>query len=221
MTGSVVNLEYQLTAFLALFFILDAFGNVPIFASLLKGVDPKTAGVLIRKACLVALIVLLVFGAVGTYIFLLFGFSLDAFRIAGGILLFVLAFEMVHGQRRRSKLTDEEIKHLMEEEELSVTPLGTPLLAGPGAISTIMIYAAPAQAGSVEDALLVLVMAALAVAVSYPIVAFAPQLMKRLGKVGAAAIPKIMGLMLAAIAVQFMVNGVIGVYCSLPTVSGC
>lgn len=217
----MVSFEYQLTAFLALFFILDAFGNIPVFASLLKDLDEKSAAVIVRKACLVALVVLLVFGAVGTYIFLVFGFTLNSFRIAGGILLFVLAFEMVHGQRRRSKLTDEEIKHLMEEEELSVTPLGTPLLAGPGAISTIMIYAAPGHAPSFEDALMVLAMAALAVAVSYPFVAFAPRLMKRLGKVGAAAIAKVMGLLLAAIAIQFIVNGVVGVYCDLASVTSC
>jgi multiple antibiotic resistance protein len=133
----------------------------------------------------------------------MFGITLYAFQIAGGILLLLLGIAQLNADRRRVK-TEEESESL-ERDDVSVFPLATPLLAGPGSISTVVLYASQAQ-GALQVSLLVVAIA-LALALSYVLLRFAPRLLNFLGRTGLNLLTRIMGIMLVAIAIQFVING--------------
>lgn len=124
----------------AIFAVVDPVGVVPFFAVLTEGMDPSTKRRIISRSCLVAVIALGFFALFGQVVFTVFGLSIPAFEIAGGVMLFAVAFEMMQGQRPNTKLTESEREETLEREDISVIPLGIPLIAGPGAITTVMIY---------------------------------------------------------------------------------
>jgi multiple antibiotic resistance protein len=168
---------------------------------------PEEKRRVILRTCLVCGGTLGFFAIFGQWIFAAFGFTLPAFRIAGGILLFGVAFEMLHGERPRSRLTQQEREETLEKEAVGVVPLGIPLLAGPGAITTVMIYMA-APVGT-EDRLFIFLGIFLVVVATYVVLHYADRMFRRIGRVGARAIGRIMGLLLAAIAVQFVIDGLL------------
>src|SRR6059036_1499492 len=138
----MVDLAFGATAMASIFAIVDPLGVVPFFSVLTEDMDAAQKQNIISKACLTATITLGVFAVFGQWIFAGFGFTIPAFKIAGGILLFGVALEMLHGERSRSRLTPQEREETLEREEVAVVPIGIPLLAGPGAITTVMIYMA-------------------------------------------------------------------------------
>src|SRR5437867_10368635 len=146
----MVDLAYGLTAMASIFAIVDPIGAVPFFAALTEDYSPKDKQVVIQRSCAVALVVLLIFGLVGQWIFLAFSITIPAFQIAGGLLLFSVGFEMLHGERPRTKATEKEHAEALERQAVGVVPLGIPLLAGSGAISTVMVYLAHASAAPVD-----------------------------------------------------------------------
>ena len=143
----------------------------------------------------------------GQWIFAAFGFTIPAFKIAGGILLFGVALEMLHGERSRSRLTPQEREETLEREEVAVVPLGIPLLAGPGAITTVMIYMAHPVADT-ADKLFVFAGILASVLAAFFLLHYADRIFKRLGRTGTRAVGRVMGLLLAAIAIQFIIDGV-------------
>src|SRR5438445_5424358 len=139
----MVDLAFGATAMASIFAIVDPLGVVPFFSVLTEGMTPVQKQDIVSKACLTATITLGVFAVFGQWIFAGFGFTIPAFKIAGGILLFGVALEMLNGERSRSRLTPQERAETLERDErdeVAVVPLGIPLLAGPGAITTVMIY---------------------------------------------------------------------------------
>jgi len=204
----MVDLAFGLAAMASIFAIVDPIGAVPFFSALTEDYSPEEKRGVIQKSCLAALVALLIFGLVGQWIFLAFSITIPAFQIAGGILLFSVGFEMLHGERPRTKTTDREHAEAMERQSVGVVPLGIPLLAGPGAISTVMVYmsqgtVAPIDKTFVFAGILVSILA------SYAALSYSDRIFKRMGRTGTLAISRILGLLLAAIAVQFMINGVI------------
>src|SRR5438094_723644 len=150
----MVDLAFGATAMASIFAIVDPLGVVPFFSILTEDMDAAQKQNIISKACLTATITLGVFAVFGQWIFAGFGFTIPAFRIAGGIVLFGVAFEMLRGERSRTRLTQQEREETLERDEVAVVPLGIPLLAGPGAITTVMILmSSPATAP--EDKLFV------------------------------------------------------------------
>src|SRR5438046_10307432 len=137
---AIVDLTCGATAMASIFATVDPLGVVPFFSVLTEDMDKAQKQNIISKACLTATITLGVFAVFGQWIFAGFGFTIPAFRIAGGIVLFGVALEMLNGERSRSRLTPQEREETLQREEVSVVPLGIPLLAGPGAITTVMIY---------------------------------------------------------------------------------
>jgi len=192
----------------SIFAIVDPLGVTPFFSILTEGMTADEKRRVIVKTCLVAGSTLAFFALFGQWIFAAFGFSLPAFRIAGGLLLFGVAFEMLHGERPRSRLTQLEREESLERDAVGVVPLGIPLLAGPGAITTVMVYmtipAAP------EDTMFVFLGILVAVVATFVLLHHADRIFRRIGRTGTRAIGRIMGLLLAAIAVQFVIDGALG-----------
>jgi multiple antibiotic resistance protein len=196
---------------LSIFAIVDPVGALPFFVALTDGFDEKDRRVILRRAVIVLGSVLTLFALLGRFLFAAFGFTLGAFEIAGGILLFVVAFDMLQGEMTRTKFTEEDQRASTDRrDELSVVPLGIPLLAGPGAISTVMIY----EGSSGNDPLTVLatfVAIVLTAVVTFFVLRFGQPILRAIGKVGVMAMTRVLGLILAALGVQFVLNGVAAV----------
>lgn len=199
------DIVYALTVFTAIFAIVDPMGNIPIFYTLTERFSREERLRIAKKAVISATIALIVFGLVGNYIFMVFSITIPGFRIAGGILLFRVAFSMLYGSTPGTKTTDKERDESLEKEMIGVIPMGIPLLAGPGAISTVMLYNSQ---GDLFNSVIVFISIFATFLLTYFLLRNVDRIFLRLGKVGSLAISRIMGLILAAIAVQFIINGI-------------
>ena len=207
----MVDVAFGATAMASIFAIVDPLGAIPFFSTLTEDMTPAEKREVISKSCLVATATLGVFAVFGQFIFAAFGFTVPAFEIAGGILLFVVAFEMIHGERPRTKMTEAERAESLEREDVGVIPLGIPLLAGPGAITTVMIYMTSPVSDPL-DKMFIFAGILVAVMTAFFLMHYAGRIFRRLGRTGTKVLGRIMGLLLAAIAVQFIINGMIGAY---------
>jgi multiple antibiotic resistance protein len=205
-----MSIEFALGAFVSIFAIVNPVGNIPIFEAVTEGYSKELKRKVVMKICLVTTAVLFVFAIFGQYIFSIYGITIPAFKIAGGLLLFSVAFSMMQGQRSRTRLTEEDQKEAMEKEEVGIVPLGIPLFAGPGAITTVMIYVSEAasQTGGLLDVISVFLGIALTVLISYVLLTYSEGIFERMGRSGAMAFSRVMGLLLAAVAVSFILSGV-------------
>lgn len=206
----MVDLAFGATAMASIFAIVDPLGVVPFFSVLTEDMNAVEKQNIISKACLTATIALGVFAIFGQWIFAAFGFTIPAFKIAGGIVLFGVALEMLRGERSRSRLTQQEREETLERDEVAVVPLGIPLLAGPGAITTVMIYMAHPVAAP-EDKLFIFAGILVAVLATFFLLHNADRIFRRIGRTGTRAVGRVMGLLLAAIAVQFIIDGIFDV----------
>lgn len=200
----------DLTAWVAIlvsiFAIVNPVGTIPTFVALTAGYSRAERQKVITKAILVAAGVLLLFGLAGERIFEVFSITIPAFRIAGGILIFKVAFDMLQGERPKADSNDQEIADALERENIGITPLGVPLLTGPGAITTVMILVATNLGAG--DRMLIYGAVLLVFAASYLLLMVGERLFQLMGRSGLQVFTRIMGLILAAIAVQFVVNGI-------------
>ncbi len=204
----------DLAIVVTVFAIVDPIGTLPFFVALTQGFAPEDRSIILRRATLVLGGVLAVFALFGRFLFQAFGFTLAAFEIAGGILLFMVAYDMLRGEVARVKLTPQDRDEaIARRDELSVVPLGIPLLAGPGAISTVMIYEGNASNSPVSIAATFVAIAATTVATFF-ILKYGEPIMRALGRVGVMAMTRVLGLLLAAVGVQFVISGILG---SFPT----
>lgn len=197
------------TAFLAIlvsiFAIVNPVGVIPTFLALTGTYSHQERIRVIVKATLVGLGVLILFGLAGERIFSIFSITIPAFRIAGGILIFKVAFDMLQGERPKSDSNDQEITDALERDSIGVTPLGVPLLTGPGAITTVMILIASTD--SYGDRLLIYAACVLVFVAAFVLLFMGDRLFGFMGRSGLQVFTRIMGLILAALAVQFVVNG--------------
>jgi len=195
MTSEV--LQQYLTAFIMLFVVFDALGNVPVFHSLTEGLEFRERRRIIQNSVVIAGVILLFFALGGGLILDFFRVSLDDFRIAGGTILFIVAIEGLLGRVEAMKI---------RPEQLAVVPLATPLLAGPGSIS-LVIYFMKAGYGLGPT----LASIAINVVVAWAILTYCDVFFKVLGKNGSLVVARIMALILAAIAVAMIREGVEGI----------
>ncbi len=207
----MVDVAFGATAMASIFAIVDPLGVIPFFSVLTEDMTFAQKRDVISKSCLVATTTLGIFAVFGQFIFDAFGFSIPAFEIAGGVLLFGVAFEMMNGERPRTKMTESERTETLEREDVGVIPLGIPLLAGPGAITTVMIYMTH-PVNDPMDKMFIFAGILVAVMTTFFLMHYADRIFKRIGRTGTKALGRIMGLLLAAIAVQFIINGIIGAY---------
>jgi len=193
------------TAFATVFSIVDPFAAAPIFIAITPTNSDDERRRMARLASFVCCGVLLVFALTGNRIFAFFGISPPAFRVAGGILLLMVALDMLRARESATKQTPEEQKEGTEKTDVSVTPLGIPLLAGPGAISTVALLGT--QADWMRMAILgaAIVITSL---LSWILLANAVRLVRVLGQIGVKIVTRIMGLLLAGIGAQFILTGI-------------
>src|SRR5213596_2385760 len=204
----MVDLAFGATAMASIFAIVDPLGVAPFFSVLTEDMDKAQKQNIISKACLTATITLGVFAVFGQWIFAGFGFTIPAFRIAGGIVLFGVAFEMLRGERSRTRLTQQEREETLERDEVAVVPLGIPLLAGPGAITTVMILMS-SPVSDFADKMFVFAGILVAVLSAFILLHNAERIFRKIGRTGTRALGRVMGLLLAAIAVQFLIDGIV------------
>jgi multiple antibiotic resistance protein len=196
--------EYVLLAFSSLFVIVDPIALVPAFIAMTPNNPPALRLRMARLACVVAAGVLMLFALGGKWIFKALGITLPAFQIAGGILLFRIALDMLYARRSATQETTEEVEAGTEKEDIAITPLAVPMLAGPGAISTALILMSQAETWDQMVALHICIAAVCFC--SYVIFYIAARSMRLFSPLALKLITRIMGLILAAIAVQFMIN---------------
>jgi len=194
-------------AFLTLFVVMDPVGLGPVFIALAGDRSPDEQKTMARRAVKVAGGVLLAFALLGPALLGYLGISLDAFRIAGGLLLFKIAVDMVFAQRERE--TEEEKAEASLRHDISVFPLAIPLLAGPGAITSVMILTAEARSVS-GGLLIVLAAVALVLLLAYAALAASRRLARLLGQTGVNVVTRVLGVLLSALAVQYVADGVLG-----------
>jgi len=202
-----MSLEFAITTFAAIFAIVNPIGNIPLFVALTEDYTPELKRRVIIKTCLTTFAVLTGFGVFGQFVFIVYGITIPAFKIAGGLLLFSVAFSMMQGQRSKTRISEEESQEAMDKEEIGVVPLGIPLFAGPGAITTVMIYISYST-GDVFDLASVFVSIIATTIISYFLLKYSHAIFGRMGRSGALAFSRIMGLLLAAVAVSFVLSGV-------------
>jgi multiple antibiotic resistance protein len=202
-----------LSAFVTFFVVIDPPGCAPIFASLTRGASSGHRRAMAVRSTLVAGAILLVFALVGEDLLRTLGISLDAFRIAGGIMLFLIALEMVFEKRtqRREGRAEEITRKAAEEarpleaEDISVFPMGIPMIAGPGAIATVMLLVS--RSDGVAESLVVLAALGATLALTMLALLAAGPMMRVLGPKLEAMITRVLGVILAALAAQFVIDG--------------
>lgn len=199
-------LLFSLSTLTTLFFVVDPMAAAPMFITMTANDPPAHKRRTAFRAGVGTFVTLALFAAIGGWIFTLLGISLGAFRIAGGILLFLLAVDMLRAERSRQRTSPEEEHEGVDKPDISLFPLTIPMLAGPGSISTVMLLVSRVEHywhyGVIFGAIAVTAVG------SYYVLRGATFLEARLGQTGINVMQRVMGLILAAIAVQFVVDGI-------------
>lgn len=198
-------LEFVLLTATSIFFLVDPFAVVPMFLAITNDVDRGMRREMARRSAETCAIVLCSFAAAGSLIFKAFGITLPAFKIAGGIILLQIGLDMLQARQSATKATIEEQQEGAEKEDASIIPLGMPMLAGPGAISTVMVLVG--EAHSIWQHVVVYAVILCTSYASYLILSGADRVRRYLGETGIRIMMRLMGLLLVALAVQFVANG--------------
>ncbi len=202
--------ELFVSAFVTLFVVIDPPGCAPIYAGLTKGASPAQARNMALRASAIAAVILVIFAFFGEGLLAALHIELNSFRIAGGLMLFWIAFEMVFEKRTQRRTERADKVTASEVEDVSVFPMAMPMLAGPGAIAAVMLLMneadGPAETLEVFAALgIVLVLTALALVAAGP-------LMRVFGDKVEAVITRLLGVLLAALAAQYVIDGLRGAF---------
>jgi multiple antibiotic resistance protein len=199
-------ITFALAAFSAIFSVVDPLGAVPAYLAMTANDSKEHKRRTALRTAISVFIILAVFAASGVFILKFFSISLGSFRIAGGVLLFLLAVDMVRAQPSRQRSTPEEQKEGVEKEDISIFPLAFPILSGPGAVATVMVLMA--RAHGLWQYIIVYAAVFLTAVGCYVTLILSTMAGKRLSTTGLNVLHRVMGLLLAAIAVQFVVDGV-------------
>ncbi len=199
--------ELFLSAFVSFLIIIDPPGCAPIYASLTTGATPTQRRNMAIRSVLVAGVILLIFALFGKQLLALLGISLDAFRIAGGLMLFLIALDMVFEKRtQRREERAREIRETPEIEDVSIFPMAMPMIAGPGSIASVMLMVS--RSNNTPEMLTVLGALAAVLVITLAALLAAGPLMRLVGEKIEAVITRLLGVLLAALAAQFVVDGI-------------
>jgi multiple antibiotic resistance protein len=200
-------------AFASIFVIVNPVGGLITFISLTAGMSAAERREIAKRSVMIACILAIIFAVSGELILRFFGVTVDCLRVAGGILLFIVALDMLHARVSRESVTSEEIKDATKREDISVFPIAMPLLTGPGAITTVIVVIRTGQ--TLELKIITIVAILLTFALSYLIFRFADVINRILGVSGSLVVTRVMGLLLGAIAVNFISIGIWNIYVSM------
>ena len=192
--------------FTSILFIVDPFAVIPTFLAMTVRDSPEQRRVLARRGAWTCAITLIAFALGGSIIFKIFGITIGAFKIAGGVLIGLNALDMVQARRSQQRETPVETAEGIQKDDIGIMPLGVPMLAGPGAISTVMVLTGASKGIVITVGVFTAI--ALTAYLSYLTLAAAARVERRLGQTGMRILTRLMGLVLCAIAVQFVVDGI-------------
>lgn len=199
--------RFSLLALSSIFFLVDPFAAIPSFLAITSSADPRRRKRMARKGAFTAFIVLTSFAIAGQLIFRLFGITLPAFEIAGGLILLLIGLDMLEARRSPTQETSGDTEEAASKEDAGIVPLGVPMLAGPGAISSVMVLVGQApslwhwQMGAILGSI------AITALVSYWVLASAGRVREFMGETGIRILVRVMGLLLVALAMQLFING--------------
>lgn len=203
MTLSYLQLGKDLISLLT---ILTPFGVLPVYVTWTAGMNERAREHALRRTLFSVLATLLFFQWTGLFLFRIIGVELPSFQIAGGLIVASVAWSMLHANPSRTQTTPIEDQETMEKEDFSIVPLAIPMLSGPGAITTVILLSQ--QHRSIQGGMVLTLLIVVAVALLYPAFRLARPLFDRLGVTGTRVVTRVMGMLLLAIAVEFMVQGV-------------
>lgn len=193
-------ISFGLLSFTSLFTIIDPIAAAPVFVTMTEQYDQEARRQAAFRACSAALVILLVFAICGGLIFRVFGITVDALRIAGGILFFMMALQMLMGKERKASNEAEPLNL-----DQAIVPLGIPLICGPGAISTVMLLMGQNRSFGHIAALILAI--ALVIVLTAVVLLVSPNIVKLIGKTGVAVITRVIGLIVCTIGIQFVLDG--------------
>jgi multiple antibiotic resistance protein len=191
----------------AVFVVVDPISAVPFFIAMTKNDPPAKRQAMARRAALVAFSLLTFFAFCGAFLIRVLGISMGAFKIAGGVLLLILAIDMLRIRPSPARITPDEVEEGAEKDDVAIVPLATPLLAGPGSIATVVVLMGQARLGSLWQVVPVVIAILITAGASYLLFSGAARVHRFLGRTGMNLVERAAGLLLAALAIQFMVDG--------------
>lgn len=206
-------ITFFIYAFASIFVIVNPVAGLITFISLTSEMTVDERNASVKRSVVVACLLAIAFAVSGEFILRFFGITVDCLRVAGGILLFMVALDMMHARVSRESVTAEEIQDATRREDVSIFPIAIPLLTGPGAITTVILVM---RAGAAPELKMLVILAILLTfALSYIIFRFADRIHRIMGVTGSLVITRVMGLLLGAIAVNFVSIGAWNLYLSM------
>jgi len=209
------TLEFAAISLSLIFFIVDPLGTAPIFLSITEGKSAQERNRTALRASVITFLILLVFAFVGEWILRLLRVTISSFQIAGGILIFIIALSMLQARRSRAKSTPREEHEKHEGEDVAVFPLAIPMLSGPAAITTVMVLINLST--SLTQRALVILAIFLTCLLTYLILRASGRVLGLLGQTGINVLTRLMGLLLAVISVQFVIDGIKAAFLGIPS----
>ena len=199
--------RFSVLALSSIFFLVDPFAAIPSFLAITEKVDPARRTRMARKGALTAFVVLSTFALCGQMIFRMFGITLPAFEIAGGLILLLIGLDMLEARRSATQETHGDTEEASAKEDAGIVPLGIPMLAGPGAISSVMVLVGQVPSLWTWEMGAILGSITITCLITYWVLAGASRVRQVMGETGIRILVRIMGLLLVALAMQFFVNG--------------
>ncbi|WP_415920449.1 MarC family protein [Tateyamaria sp. SN6-1] len=199
----MIDTAFLITAFVTMFVVIDPVGLAPLFVALTQGMTARARRAIAFRACGIAMLLLILFALFGEAVLGFIGISMPAFRVAGGILLFLTALDMLF--ERRTKRREDQSDSPETVDDPSVFPLAIPLIAGPGSIASVILLTG--QVPGAEGLALVLAITALVLGVCLLLFLASGMLERALGKTGITVVTRLLGMLLAALSVQFVLDG--------------
>jgi len=201
-----MNMEFFILCFSSLFTLINPIGIVPIFIAMTEEYNKKERDAIAFKSVIFSFFILILFGVLGEFIFSFYNITIHGFRIAGGILLLKISFDMIESKRSRTRTTPMEEKAAEEKNEIAYTPLAIPLIAGPGSIASIMILSSESSHWNHKITLFLALGTVLSI--TFLTLKLSKYLTKTFGRSGLRIMQRIMGLILMVISIEFILKGI-------------
>ena len=198
-------MDFLILSIVSIITLINPVGIIPNYINLIDNFSLEEQKEITLKACLVAFLVLIIFAVMGNFIFIFFNLTIYAFKVVGGVLFFRIGLNMLESKISRTKSTPMEEKEAMHKDDITYTPLGIPLIAGPGAITSVMILSE--NTSSITEKAIFIIAIFVCILSTYLILSASKKLSKMIGMTGIRIVQRVMGIILMAIAVQFIFDG--------------
>ena len=198
-------MDFLILSIVSIITLINPVGIIPNYINLMDSFSLEEQKEITLKACLVAFLVLIIFAVMGNFIFIFFNLTIYAFKVVGGVLFFRIGLNMLESKISRTKSTPMEEKEAMHKDDITYTPLGIPLIAGPGAITSVMILSE--NTSSITEKAIFIIAIFVCILSTYLILSVSKKLSKMIGMTGIRIVQRVMGIILMAIAVQFIFDG--------------